>query len=101
MRIRYCPGKENVRADALSQRDQDLPQDDLDDRITMRKFVMLAPAQQQEVIGMFPVRVDQERLISPTLPQAPNEEELLSRHWTTAVTEDVVYQEVLHAVGEG
>jgi len=101
MRIRYRPGKENARADALSRRDQDFPQDDLDDRIAMREFVMLSPTQQQEALGMFPVRIDREPLISPTLPQAPNQEELLSRHWATAAIEDVVYQEVLHAVREG
>jgi transposase InsO family protein len=101
MRIHYRPGKENVRADALSRRDQDLPQDNSDDRITTREFVMLAPVQRQEVVGMFPVQLDQEPLISPTLPQPPNEEELLSRYWTTAQAEDATYQEVLHAVREG
>jgi len=36
MCIYYCPRKENVRADALSRRDQDLPQDNLDDRVATR-----------------------------------------------------------------
>jgi hypothetical protein len=62
---------------------------------------MLVPVQREEVVGMFPVQLDQEPSISPTLLQPLNEEELLSRYWTTARTEDAIYQEVLHAVREG
>jgi hypothetical protein len=44
MKIRYRLGKENVRADALSRRDQDMLQDEDDDRIASREFVMLTLA---------------------------------------------------------
>jgi hypothetical protein len=36
MEILYRPGKENVRADALSRREQDLPADAEDDRLQKR-----------------------------------------------------------------
>lgn len=44
MKIRYRPGKENVRADALSRRDQDMPQGEHDKRLVSREFVMLIPS---------------------------------------------------------
>jgi predicted aspartyl protease len=101
MRIRYRPGKENVRADALSRRDQDMPQDDQDDRLATREFTMLVPAQQQDRFTAFPVRPIRDSLVSNTLPQAPNQDLLFHEHWTTAVEEDITYREVARAVREG
>ena len=62
MKIRYRPGKENVRADALSRRDQDMPQGEDDERLASREFVMLVPSYQQDPIHAAPVR-------TPTLTQ--------------------------------
>ena len=44
IKIRYRLEKENVRADALSRRDQDMLQNEDDDRIASREFVMLTLA---------------------------------------------------------
>ena len=101
MRIYYRPGKENVRADALSRRDQDAPQDDSNERVTTRDFIMLTPAERQEPVRVFNTHVGPQAVISPTLPQPPDEEELINRHWTTAEDEDLLYQEVKNAVQEG
>jgi hypothetical protein len=43
MEILYRPGKENVRADALSRREQDLPADAEDDRLQKRIIQILKP----------------------------------------------------------
>ena len=56
MRIRYRPGKDNVRADALSRRDQDMPQGVDDERLASREFVMLVPCYQQDPIPVALVR---------------------------------------------
>jgi hypothetical protein len=42
-KIRYIDGKDNVLADALSRRDQDLPADDQDDRVQKRQLRLLKP----------------------------------------------------------
>ena len=43
MQLLYRPGKENVRADALSRREQDLPADDNDERLRQRIVQVLVP----------------------------------------------------------
>jgi hypothetical protein len=50
MRIYYRPGKENVQADALSRQDQDAPQDNSDERVTTRDFIMLTLVERQEPV---------------------------------------------------
>ena len=43
MEILYRPGKQNVRADALSRREQDLPEDAEDERLRKRVIQVLKP----------------------------------------------------------
>ncbi|EFQ85222.1 hypothetical protein PTT_19879 [Pyrenophora teres f. teres 0-1] len=43
MEILYRPGKQNVRADALSRREQDLPEDAGDERLQKRIVQILKP----------------------------------------------------------
>ncbi|KAK1914248.1 hypothetical protein P3342_007494 [Pyrenophora teres f. teres] len=43
MEILYRPGKQNVRADALSRREQDLPEDAGDERLQKRIIQILKP----------------------------------------------------------
>ncbi|KAK1914103.1 hypothetical protein P3342_007349 [Pyrenophora teres f. teres] len=97
MRLRYRPGKENVRADALSRRDQDMQKDDLDEHLASREFIMLVPAQAQDSIMVMPVR-------GPTSDQggdlSEGNSELIQDHWDEATQADSVYQEVKAAVRE-
>lgn len=44
MQLRYRLGKENIQADALSRRDQDMEKGDLDEHLASREFIMLVPA---------------------------------------------------------
>jgi transposase InsO family protein len=46
MEILYRPGKQNVRADALSRREQDLPEDAEDERLQKRIIQVLKPTSQ-------------------------------------------------------
>jgi hypothetical protein len=46
MEILYRPGKQNVRADALSRREQDLPEDAEDERLRKRFVQILKPTSQ-------------------------------------------------------
>jgi hypothetical protein len=46
MEILYRPGKQNVRADALSRREQDLPEDADDERLRKRIIQVLKPTSQ-------------------------------------------------------
>ena len=41
--ISYLPGKENIQADALSRRDQDIPVDTTDERIQHRTAQLIKP----------------------------------------------------------
>ena len=104
MRIRYRPGKDNVRADALSRRDQDMPQGVDDERLASREFVMLVPCYQQDPIPVALVRAPtltpEGTIMSQTLPQPPVLEDLVREHWNQAVESDEVYQAVRSAVTE-
>jgi hypothetical protein len=105
MRIRYRPGKENVRADALSRRDQDMPQGEDDERIASREFVMLVPSHQQDPTYAAPATIPsltEEGSILPTsLPQPPSLDDLIAQHWDQAVEQDETYQAVRQAVELG
>ncbi|RYO52776.1 hypothetical protein AA0116_g11622 [Alternaria tenuissima] len=46
MEMLYRPGKENVRADALSRREQDMPEDAEDERLQKRIIQVLKPTSQ-------------------------------------------------------
>lgn len=49
IKIQYQPGKDNVRADALLRRDQDMLKGEDDERLASREFVMLVPSHQQDL----------------------------------------------------
>lgn len=100
MRLRYRPGKDNVRADALSRRDQDMPKDASDDHHASREFTMLVPAYTPDPILALPVRPTETSLVSPTLPQPPDLSELIQSSWDRAVREDLLYQGIKLAVRE-
>ena len=57
MKIRYRPGKDNVRADALLRRDQDMPKGEDDERIASREFIMLVLLDQQDLTYAAPIQV--------------------------------------------
>jgi hypothetical protein len=84
MRIRYQPRKENVQADALSRRDQDMPQGEDNKRIASREFVMLVPSHQQDPTYAAPATIlslTEEGSILPTsLPQPPSLDDLIAQH---------------------
>ena len=100
MRLRYRPGKENIRADALSRRDQDMLKDDSDEQQATREFVMLVPADTPDPLVVMPVRLEGS-ITSPTLPQPPDISALIENRWEQAVQSDPLYQEALTAVREG
>jgi hypothetical protein len=81
MKIHYRPGKENVRADALSRRDQDMPQGGDDKRLLSREFVMLVPSQQQDPVYAAPIQTPdltpEGSILSNTLPRPPPLEDLI------------------------
>jgi hypothetical protein len=104
MKIRYRPGQANVRADALSRRDQDMPHEDTDERIVSREFIMLAPA----TLGKITVSslqvptLNEEGSILPTLQEAvPPLVRTIEERWDDAVKDDGVYQAVRAAVKLG
>jgi hypothetical protein len=105
MKIHYRPGKENVRADALSRRDQDMPQGGDDERLLSREFVMLVPSQQQDPVCAAPVRTPdltpEGSILSNTLPRPPPLEDLIRTYWDQAVEEDETYQAVRQAITDG
>ena len=41
--ISYLKGKDNIRADALSRREQDIPKEEEDDRLQYRTIQLLKP----------------------------------------------------------
>ena len=66
--ISYLKGKENVRADALSRREQDIPNGEGDDRLQHRTMRLLKPEffeSTSETITAAPVRVGDVAEIEP------------------------------------
>ena len=55
MKLRYRPGKENIRADALSRRDQDMPKDCLDEHLASREFIILVLASTPSQVLAMPI----------------------------------------------
>ena len=101
MKLRYRPGKDNIRADALSRRDQDMLKDEGDEHASSREFTMLVPAYTPDYVLALPVRTQETSLVSETLPQPPDLLALVREHWVQAAQDDTIYQEVLAAVREG
>ena len=105
MKIRYRPGKDNVRADALSRRDQDMPKGEDDERLASREFIMLVPSDQQDPTYAAPVQVPtltpEGAILSNHLPQPPSLDDLIAQHWDQAVEQDETYQAVRLAVQSG
>ena len=83
-RIQYRPGSQQVLADALSRRDQDMPEDDEDDRIDNLKRVLISP----------------ELVVSPAYMGGNMlfEKSDLQDLWQQAIADDMEYQSILNAV---
>ena len=78
--ISYLKGKDNIRADALSRREQDIPKEEEDDRLQYRTIQLLKPQvlpSTQESILAAPVRT--------------NVETSLEERWSIAEREDTLY----------
>jgi hypothetical protein len=101
MRIRYRPGQSNVRADALSRRDQDMPQGDSDERMASREFIMLAPASSDPITAsslQVPTLTEEGSVLpTPTTALQPLERTINER-WEGAVQDDHTYTAVREAV---
>jgi hypothetical protein len=105
--IVHIPGKENERADALSRRDQDLPANADDQRLTDRNIQLLKPEMlaKYPVVRVAPVQtsprrgegVAEERQGGTQVGTLPDE----LTDWEAAVTDDSEYQEVRKAVKDG
>jgi hypothetical protein len=85
--ISYVPGKQNVRADALSRREQDIPNTQEDERLQHRMMRLIKPemlaGQKEEAIQAISTRT---------------EEPLLEDQWTNVQQEDQTYGEAVDAV---
>jgi hypothetical protein len=84
--IEYVKGSENVLADALSRRDQDMPKDATDDRLKERVARILDPSQFINSAS-----------IAPVTAEVQSDETSLEQ-WNQAAEVDEVYQEILQAV---
>ena len=95
MKIRYRPGKDNVRADALSRRDQDMPKGEDDERLTSREFVMLVPFHQQDLTYAAPIQLPtltiEGSVLPDNLPQPPRLDDLIACYWDQAAEQDSTY----------
>lgn len=84
--IEYLKGTENVLADALSRRDQDLPKNAEDDRIKERVAQLLKPSQFVDTAHVM--------AIGSGTTTEPTQEEL----WEEAAQTDETYKGILQAV---
>ena len=79
-KIRHIDGKDNILADALSRRDQDLPTDSQDDRVQERhmqllKPYMLADSPSPEGLAETPrAETLALALAAPVTPEAPDQD---------------------------
>lgn len=85
--ISYLPGKQNIRADALSRREQDIPNGQEDERLQYRATCLIKPE-------MLPK--PKEKVTQVMLTQT--EEPSLQDQWTNARQEDQTYQEAVAAI---
>lgn len=86
-RIQYRPGSQQVLADALSRRDQDVPDNNEDDRIETLRRVLISPE-----LVVSPADVREGTLFI---------DEDLQNLWQQAIVDDNEYQEILNAVRRG
>jgi transposase InsO family protein len=114
LEIRFRPGRQNSRADALSRREQDIPYGETDERLAAKEFQVLVPAQSnqtknmrvnQETVRAFPSLIqpnlEKESLISPEIPGEAPLQQLIQTRWETAKTIDRDYQIVLRTIQKG
>jgi hypothetical protein len=121
MEIVYRPGKENVRADALCRREQDMPQDSTDERLQHRHMQLLRFSTRNEepedfenckdTVITFSAAVTNDSIdllnggIDQTdLPPQRNPREysaVADNLWATAADQDDQYQEARQAVLNG
>jgi hypothetical protein len=101
-KIRHIDGKDNVLADALSRRDQDLPIDSQDDRLQRRYIQLLKPgsviAEGSPIATIVSAPVRPTTLAPPLSDIAPFD---LFVHWDQAIQEDTEYTAVLEAIQKG
>lgn len=103
--ICYVPGKINIRADALSRREQDMPADASDDRLQYRRVQLLPPERFQPLRVSATSRARQEWKEADSLsqtagsesPAAPNDQSIETA-WEAAEEEDVIYQGMVDAI---
>src|SRR4051812_12883435 len=115
MEVVYRPGKSNPRADALSRREQDMPANASDERLSYRNLQVFKPATagleedfEDEALKCYVMTTDQLEDPNDTTPlKAQDERNLpitkngLERLWLKAQEEDSVYQEARKAVEQG
>jgi transposase InsO family protein len=94
-KLEYKPGKDNVVADALSRRDQDMPKDTTDIRLSERTFQLLKPDQFSAAFFSTVVNANRTDAVSMMPP-----DDLLDL-WDTAQRDDEVYNELLLSVRKG
>jgi hypothetical protein len=94
-KIRHIDGKDNILADALSRRDQDLPVDEQDDRIQERQLRLLKPHMIQ--LDGSPI-ASTTTLVAPIALETPFE---LFADWDQAIEHDEELCIVYKAVQEG
>lgn len=96
-RIIHVPGKENERADALSRRDQDMPQDGSDQRLADRNMQLLKP----EMLASGPVVCVSPVTVNPPQNQILGElpDELVD--WDRAIMDDTEYIKAREAIKAG
>jgi reverse transcriptase-like protein/integrase-like protein/chromodomain-containing protein len=103
-KIRHIDGKDNVLADPLSRREQDLPADDQDSRLQGRYIQLLKP---ETIIRKgSPVATTTIAPMRPTttppvehIPDAGHDGPLAN--WDQAIEEDTEYTTILRAIQEG
>ena len=104
MEIAYRPGKDNPRADALSRRNEDMPVDATDTRLSQRFLQVFKPAMaeseqdlEEEPLRAFRCQAAEERPILG-LTLGSKEQNSLEKLWEEACQQDQVYQEAWKAV---
>jgi hypothetical protein len=110
MEIAYRPGVDNVRADALSRRHQDMPADSSDARISRRFLQIFKPTTattdeelaEDEALRSFRCSVGRPVSCYPASPSAPlPAQHRLEQLWEEAKEGDQTYQLAWKAVKDG